>query len=334
MAEENKPVVGQEFFQRFGRSLQGQNPNPSADKAKSGAEKYKEKTEELEAQDNYLQTKDRIENPPSVKEVQQKREADLEQRAAEAEQRAREADDKIRNASEEARREAEQAAAQARQEADAAKDALHNHQLQMLTDKMDELSKSKRPMAEQMNEYFAFADEMAAKMGWVKPGALAPASDNPQISLEIARLQIEDARAQREHERQMDRDKREWDLKIMELNDKRDVEKAKLAQQEKRDNMIFTAPQAIGGAIAQGLIDHTKGKGTQQPVSQQATQRAPQTQQKGYKIQAAQGESNEFACPGCNEPVAFGPTSNNAVCVNCGSEFKIERGEPQPPEEG
>jgi hypothetical protein len=184
----------------------------------------------------------------------------------------------------------------------------------MLSTKLDEVLKSKQPLQEQMNEYFAFADQMAAKLGWVKPGALTPASENPQLSLEIARLHIEDARAQREHERQIEKDRREWDLKLIELKDKRELDKAKQEQDAKKTDMILTAPQTLGAAIAQGLIEHGRGGGA--PA-------IPQT--KLHTVSAGEGEAGQFYCPECETGVAIGPTTAAANCINCGASFKIER---------
>lgn len=318
MEEEKKPVKGQEFLQRFGRVLAGQSQNPQ--NPKTDAQQYKEKTDTLEAQDSYLQTKDRMENPPSAKEAQAKREQDLAERATAAETRAREAEDKIRSSNEEAKKEAEQAAVQAHQEAEQAKGELHNHQINMLSEKLDDVLKSKKPLQEQMDEYFVFADQMAGKMGWVKPGAITPSSENPQISLEIARLHIEDARAAREHDRQMEKDKRDWDLRIMELSDKREYDKAKLEQEGKKSDAIFQAPQLFGAALAQGLAERAGG-GTGSPGAISQQQPGPQT----FKFKAPEGESGEVDCPVCHTPVGIGPHSDLAECVNCNTKFKIER---------
>lgn len=307
----------------LGRRMTGE-PNPETD-PESKAEHYEKETRAVEAQDNLNTAKDRIANPPSVVEARLKQEEDLTQRAKDAEDRARAAEDKIRTASEEAKKEAERVAGEAQQAAQQAKEELHNHQLSMVTEKLDEVLKSRKSPQEQFTEYFAFADQMAEKMGWVKPGTLPPASDNPQIALELAKINIEAAQRQQEHERQLAKDKREWDLELIKLNDTRTNEARKLDLEEKRTEMFMAAPQALGAALIRGAMDR-EGGGAAREV----------TQQPEHRIEMSEAQSGEVECPTCQTLVGVGPTTTVAECVKCHTKYPVVRfaaQEPKPPGE-
>ena len=301
----------------MGKTLIG---NPNLQKSpEDEATEYKKKTEAAKARGDYVQTVEDLNNPPSVKVIQEQRVKDAEEERKAAEQRANDAADRERQRAEDDRKDAVEKAATEETRRIEAENALKGQQNQILLDKLEELKKSQKPISEQFTEYFNFAEDLAKKMGFERPSTGQPQSDNPQIALEIARLNIEDARAAREHERQLEKDKRDWDLRIMELNDNRAIEQAKLAQQGKRDDALFSAPATIGAALAQGLVDRQGEGGIKQ-------QPGPQT----FKFQATEGDSGEVDCPVCASrgtptKVGIGPHSDLAECVNCNTKFKIER---------
>lgn len=303
-------------------------PNPAD--PETTAEHYEKETKALEAQDNLHQTKDRIANPPSAVEARIKHEEELATRATAAEERARTAEEERRTADKDARKEAEDAAAQAHIDAEHAKDELHNHQLNMMSTKLDEVLQSRKNPQAQMEEYFSFADQMAEKMGWVKPGALQPASDNPQIALELAKIHLDDAHRQREHESKLAREAREWDMEKIKLNDSRAFETRKLDIEERKTDMLLAAPQTIGAAIIRGAMDRGGGSGR---IEQE---------RKDYRIEMSEGQGGEVQCPHCATKgkdinVGVGPTTTMAQCVGCNTQYPVVRlaanPEPPPPEE-
>ena len=331
MAEETntKPVKGQTFLRKFGKVLAGEKENPETD-PETEAQRYEKKTRALEAQDAYLNTQDRIANPLSLREIQAKQMEEIQNRATEAEKRAREAEDKAREADAAARKEAEATAAEARKDAQAAKDALHDHQLQMMSAKLDEVLKSRMGAQQQFDEYFTFVDTLASKLGYQRPGLTTPASENPQIALEVVKLQLADAQKQREHEWQLEKDKREWDLKMEEIRETRAYNQAQLDLDRQKSSMLAQLPETLGGAILKGAMDRS---GHPSRVTQ--TGQRPATQQKAYKVRLGVGEANEFECPHCKEAgvtsgISVGPTSVTARCLTCNSQFPIERVEPGP----
>lgn len=310
MEQNKKPVKGEAFLQQLGRTLTGQEkPQQSPE---DEAADYKKRTEAAKARGDYVQTVDDLNNPPSVKAIQEQRVKDADEERKAAEERARAADTRDRDRVAEEKRLAQEKAAAEEQARIEAENALKGQQNQILLDKIAELKGSQKPIGEQFKEYFEFAKEM----GFERPSVTQPQSDNPQIALEIAKLNAESAQKDREFQLQLKESDRKWDMEIMKMNDSRAIEQAKLAQQAKRDDALFQAPQAIGAALAQGLVDRKGGGGIrrEQPGS-------PQT----FKFQAAEGESGEVECPMCHTPVGIGPHSDLAECVNCNTKFTIER---------
>lgn len=318
MEQTDKPVKGEKFLQRVGKTLIG-NPTPQESPEDEAAE-YKKKTEAAKARGDYVQTVEDLNNPPSVKVIQEQRVKDADEERKAAEQRARDAEDRERDRVAEENRVAKEKAVAEETRRIEAENALKGQQNQILIDKLDELKKSQKPISEQFTEYFNFAEDLAKKMGFERPATGQPQSDNPQIALEIAKINAESAQKDREWQLQLKESDRKWDMEIMKMNDSRAIEQAKLAQQGKRDDALFQAPQAIGAALAQGLVDRQGGRGIrqEQPGSPPGS---PQT----FKFQATEGESGEVDCPVCHTPVGVGPHSDLAECVNCNSKFTIER---------
>lgn len=314
---DQKKVKGEEFLQRVGKTLIG---SPSQQKSpEDEATEYKKKTEAVKARSDYVTTVEDLNNPPSVKVIQEQRVKDADEERKAAEQRANDAADRERQRTEDDRKAAMEKAAAEEQKRIQAENDLKGQQNQMLLDKLDELKKSQKPISEQFTEYFNFAEDLAKKMGFERPSTGQPQSENPQIALEIAKINAESAQKDREFQLQLKESDRKWDMEIMKLNDNRAIEQAKLAQQGKRDDALFQAPQAIGAALAQGLVDRQGEGGIRQ-------QPGPQT----FKFQATEGDSGEVDCPVCASrgtptKVGIGPHSDLAECVNCNTKFKIER---------
>jgi len=314
--QEKKPVKGQEFLRKVGKNLMGeQDPNPSPEDT---AKEYESKTKSVEAQDRYLTTVDKIKNPPSVVEMQKEQAQRLadekkaeKDRADAAEQRER---DRINKESEDAKTKA----AESERKRIEAEQNLQAQQNQILLDKLEELRTSQKPLSQQFEEYFSFADKVAEKMGYQKPGATKPASENPQIALEIAKLDLESAREERRFQLEMDDRKRAWDLKLLELGDNREFKKKQLEMDEKKNEQLFSFPQIIGGAIAKGLIDHEAGV-SQESISQR------QQNTKSFQFQVPEGGFGTTECPGCHAPIEIGPTTDLAECVECHAQYPVIR---------
>jgi len=305
------------FLKRLGQNLSGnqkQNPSPE-DTAKD----YESLTKSVEAQDRYHTAVDKIKNPPSVVEMQREQAQRLadekkaeKERADAAEQRER---DRIQKENEEARKRAQD---NEERRIEAEKE-LRAQQNQILLDKFEELKGSQKPLSQQFEEYFSFADKVAEKMGYQKPGTTKPASEDPRIALEIAKLELEAAREERKFQLEMDERKRQWDLKLVELNDNREFKKKEIEMQEKKNEQLFAFPQIIGGAIAKGLMDHEAG------VAPGSISQRQQNTGKSFQFQMPEGGFGTTECPHCHAPIEVGPTTALAECLECKSQIPVIR---------
>jgi len=307
-----KPVKGQEFLQKLGRNLIGnQNQGTSSE---STAEEYEAQTKAVEAQDRYNTAVDKVKNPPSVVEMQKEQTQRLADEKKTAEERAQKLADEEHARLQQDADTAAQKALEEQQKREQAEIALQDQHNQMLLNKLDELKQSQKPFADQAKEFFAFAQEAATMLGFEKPNAVKPASEDPKIALELAKMNLELEKWKMEQEAKREQDKFDREIKLLEVKENRVIEKEKLAQQAKRDDMLFTAPQTLGAAIAQGLLGQREGAA---PVDRSE----PQT----HKVTAGVGESGETVCPNCQAKVGIGPTTARATCVGCGDIFDVER---------
>jgi len=324
--QEKKPIVGSEFLTRSMESaLKKQTGEKGKPKAEDPAETYDKKTKEVEAQHRYVTTVDSLMNPPSVQDIRNKHEQQLQEQALEAKRQADEYAARERERLETERMEAHRQAQEEHDRRVETEKQLQLTQHQMMMEKLEELRHSQKPLQQQLDEYMGFAD----KMGFVRASD-TPAGSDPRIGLELEKMKLDAERERREFEWKMEQDRRTWDMEMEKMRQEREFRKAELAQQERKDEMFASLPQRIGGAIAQGLIERDQGGA---PSSGHIGQAPRQT--KVYKIDIGEGRAGEIACPDCQGPVGVGPTSTSAGCVNCNTQFTVSRhptpGEGPPP---
>lgn len=151
---------------------------------------------------------------------------------------------------------------------------------------------------------------------------------DPQIQLEITKLNMENARAEREFKLRMEQSNREWELEKIKFAETREVNLAKLQQEKDRDSMFAAFPQVLGSAIAQGLIANNEKGG--QSIGQKSEQ--PASEGRAGVIEIGMGEYGEVQCSQCKEIVAVGPTSTKAICAKCGAQYGVKRVQVMPQE--
>ena len=296
------------------------------------AARYKASTEAVRAQGEYVQTVDALNNPPSAQAAREKREQELEADRKAATQKATDLEERDRARLEKEKDDATTHAQEEEQKAQALANTLQAQRDQILLNKIDELKASQKPIQEQLNEYLAFMETMATRMGFEKPAG-RPASEDPHISLEIMKLELDGARQQREFEAEQAQAKRAWDLQLLEFQREGEFRTAELARNIKKDEMFASFPEVIGTAIAKGVMD-TSGKGAPQrtPIGQSAA--APQPRH----IEIGEGRSGSIECPECKKSVIeLAPTTTVAQCLGCNTQYPVTRvpnPEPQPTEEG
>lgn len=236
---------------------------------------------------------------------------------------------------EEARREAKEAQQTMAQETenikrerDTYREALHNEQIESVrtalkmqieeqNKRFNELIKanaSRGSILKQLEEMKATAKQL----GLVEPQATGDIM--AQIELKKLDFTLEDRKF--EHEIALNRLVGEQEARREELRDKREFQKAQLAQDAQRNDMVAKAPQMIGGVIAQAMRDRDEGRRVTEEAP--AGSKAPRRKQ-AHHIDAGWGESGEVECPGCNQPITIGPTAEVAVCATCDERFPIRR---------
>ncbi|MGQ9545929.1 MAG: hypothetical protein ACUVTR_02020 [Dehalococcoidia bacterium] len=339
MAEEkkDKTIVGDSFFKRLGITTPGDSTPPSPEEQ---AEAIKKKTATLQAQHEFLVIADQLSNPESIQKMREKREQELLDQAIAAQKEAKEAAERERQRLEKEKEDAAKAAMEEQQKREDAEQKLRDQQINLLLDKLKELRDSQKPLNQQLTEYLDFAQQLAERLGFQKPGtAVASPAQDPHIILEIEKMRLENAQKDREFQLLMKEKDREWDLKLMELKDNREFRQQELAQKAKQTDMIMSAPQVLGGAIAKAIFEH-EGAAQSGHISQPSAAQP-------YKIVAGPGDSGEIDCPVCNSrgipnKIGIGPTTTVATCLGCGSQLKVERAaagaseplkEPEPEEE-
>jgi len=160
----------------------------------------------------------------------------------------------------------------------------------------------------------------------LNPEEKASIGSNPTVALELKKLELQQAKEDREFKWKMRQDEKQFQIQLETLHDNRDFRRLELAQQAKKDDMFASFPQRIGGAVAKGMLAHNVSGGDEpQSIARKAVQ--------GHHIEIGAGEAGEVPCPTCGTAVGVGHTSQSAVCVGCNSRFKVvrrPRSEPEP----
>ena len=228
---------------------------------------------------------------------------------------------------------AEQAAANQQQVSESPRQKLHeaeleliktsfNAQLQLLN-KTIEGSTSRGNFMDEYNNM----QEVAKALGMAHPQA----SNDMSIQLDLKKMEFENTRelrrmakedkaADREFQRQLNRDADEREDKKTERETQRMTAAAAIQAEREKRNMFAAPFETIGMALAKGLMDSNGG------VSANAGDQSPRKPKRsGKKLEVGEGESGVTSCPECGEPVAIAPTARSAVCSSCDAVFPIDR---------
>lgn len=189
------------------------------------------------------------------------------------------------------------------------------------------LEREKVPQKTFMDQYTE-ASEIAKVLGF----NLAPGGNgSPEIALQIKKLEFDHALAIEDRKDAREESRKDWELRLRELDERAEDRKADLERQIQRDKVFFQAPEIIGAALAQGFIQ----KGAGAPAGVAAAPQAPGTK-RAYHVDAAPGQSGTTPCPECQSPIGIGSTARSAACPGCGITVSIRRGSAppagQPPE--
>ena len=173
-------------------------------------------------------------------------------------------------------------------------------------------AKDTRPLSEQFKEQFTAAKDIAASLGLEK----TTNGQDPMVSIELKKMEFAEAQKDREFKLRMAHEDREWQVHLIEIKDNRDYQRAKLAEDGRRNDMIAGFPSIIGQALSKGTMSAGAGGGGGQTV-----------EEKAWKVQLGEGATADFDCPtpDCGAKVGIGPTTEIAQCVKCQRQYPIER---------
>jgi hypothetical protein len=204
-------------------------------------------------------------------------------------------------------------------------DKIHEQQIEILKLTFGSQIESLQKLIQSGAGQKSFVDEYNEAMETAKALGFQIAgpgqTSSPEIQLQIIKIQQDHAIAMRELDRAAKADERTWQLELRRLDREQKDKEAELGRQRQRDQFFFQAPEAIGGAIARGIIESKGGGGG---VARAAPKSPPRGKQ-AFHIEAPPGEGGETNCPNCNEIVGIGPTARSAVCPGCGLKIPITR---------
>uniref|UniRef100_A0A6M3MDZ4 Uncharacterized protein n=1 Tax=viral metagenome TaxID=1070528 RepID=A0A6M3MDZ4_9ZZZZ len=229
------------------------------------------------------------------------------------------------------RQEAAQAAANQQQISEDLRQRLHTSEMDLIKSSFGAQMQMLNKTIEGNTSRGSFIQEYNGMMDVVKALGMGhpQASDNMSIQLDLKKMEFENTRelrkmmredkqADREFQRQLNRDADEREDKKANLEIKR-AETAAAIQAEREKRSMFATPfETLGMAIAKGLVDSNGG------IS--AEGRSPAKRKRsGKRLEVGEGESGVTECPECGEPVAIAPTARSAVCSSCDATFPIDR---------
>jgi len=225
---------------------------------------------------------------------------------------------------EDLRKQAEEAASRQAGISDDLRERLHASEIQVLKTSFDAQMQMLTKMIEANANKGGFTDELtraraiAEELGYQK-GAIG-GTGSEMVQIELKKMDFDHQATMRKLNQEDKAEERRWQTELRRLDDQRDEARARLAQEEKKNDMFAKAPQMLGGVIAEGLMKK-QGK--------QAAQAAPQAETvsktKEKHIEAGWGDTGELECPECSQPIAIGPTAQVAACANCGKRIPIRR---------
>jgi multidrug efflux pump subunit AcrA (membrane-fusion protein) len=318
MDNKEQTVKGQPFIKRLGQVLAGQN---QAD-PETEAEDLEKQTKALQARHNLATTAEMLNNPESVQKMREERQNELTKAAAEASKKAEEATDRERERLQKEKDDAEGAAASEQAKREQAEKDLQTQMNQQLLTKIEELKGSKLTASQQLTDYITFFNTLSETFGLPKMGAKPPDTTphtDPHLTLELEKLKIENSQKQRDHEWKLQKDKQEWDLKLMAFDRDGKFKEKEMEMADKRTQQLFTIPEVIGGAIGKALLGREEGGQT--TINQPA---------QSYRLDMLEGQSGTLDCPKCKTQVGIGPTQGSAQCIKCGTQFMIARKPKEP----
>ncbi len=146
-----------------------------------------------------------------------------------------------------------------------------------------------------------------------------PASvTDASLQLQILKMNNDSAREDREFQWKLKQYDLEREMRLQEVKENNSVAMEQVKVERERNNMLASGFEAIGAAIARGIIDAGQSRVSDQPQS-------PAGPPREFRIEAGVGQQGEVNCPGCGNPVAVLADTQSAVCATCGARLPVTR---------
>lgn len=168
---------------------------------------------------------------------------------------------------------------------------------------------------------FEVLTKMAEKFGQIGRPQGTPSTGDPILMLKIEEIKLNAAREERRFQLEMEDIKRKNEIEMLRFQDDRTFRREELAQKRENMAMLAKAPEILGGAIAQGLMNMSGGEA---PIAARAPAARP-TNSVNKKITAGPGESGTVECPDCGELMAIPPDATQTICAGCSNTYPIQR---------
>ncbi len=131
-----------------------------------------------------------------------------------------------------------------------------NTQIQSLQKQIaDGLNSKSKSFIEQWNEINTIVETVGLKKTPVSETLTTP----PTVLLELKKMDLDAARAEREFQWKMKQDDRMFAIEMKKLDQGQAINQAKVAAERDRNDLMASIPESIGKAIARGMVDGEKG---------------------------------------------------------------------------
>jgi hypothetical protein len=283
------------------------------------------KTKELQQEAEFHETADRLANPPSFRELQEKHLKDAEDKEKAAAKRVQDLEDeRLTRIQQESDASAQEAQRQ-KELREKAEDDLRKSQTQLILDEIKRLHEINVSPEKKIEEYLLFNDMMEKRFGKAdKPPTEQPAALDSKVAFELKKMEI--GLEQWKIEMGLKRDELQYkrELDKEERLDNKELKKEELQLKAKNQQFLADLPKVLADTFAAGIVARVDAGGASVPISAN-----PGASQAVSHFEAVVGEAGELDCPKCATKVGVGPTTTQTVCSKCGQKFEIKRVPPE-----
>ncbi|MBU0847538.1 hypothetical protein KKH23_10170 [Patescibacteria group bacterium] len=188
------------------------------------------------------------------------------------------------------------------------------------TKQLDDLKKllgeggaSKQSITEKIAEVKSNAEELGygPKQAGGTPPEIQIQLQQMQTDLQLRLAQMEDDRNARN---------KEWELTLKKYGDDKELQQQRLAQEAsanaERTQLMRGGLDTLGRIMGKAMVD---------PGSAPSGGISSSRVAKDYPLEAEEGETGQFSCPGCGRELFLAPDAGRVQCASCGAMSNFTR---------